>query len=75
MLILTRRVEEKVIIGDEVTVTVLASKGGYVRLGIDAPRKIPVHREEIYRRMKQEEAGGRGRVIAVESTPTEIVAV
>jgi carbon storage regulator len=42
MLILTRRVEEKVIIGDEVTVTVLAAKGGYVRLGIDAPRKIPV---------------------------------
>jgi carbon storage regulator len=75
MLILTRRVEEKVIIGDEVTVTVLAAKGGCVRLGIDAPRKIPVHREEIYRRMKQEEAGGRGRVIAAESTPTEIVAV
>ena len=75
MLILTRRVEEKVIIGDEVTVTVLAAKGGYVRLGIDAPRKIPVHREEIYRRMKREEAGSRGRMIAVESAPSQIVAV
>ena len=75
MLILTRRVEEKVIIGDEVTVTVLAAKGGYVRLGIDAPRKIPVHREEIYRRMKREEAGSRGPAIAVESAPTEFVAV
>ena len=75
MLILTRRVEEKVIIGDEVTVTVLESKGGYVRLGIDAPRRIAVHREEIYRRKKREEAESQGRVIGGSSVPTQIVAV
>ncbi len=56
MLILTRRVEEKIVIGDEVTVTVLSTKGEYVRLGIDAPRKIEVHREEVYRSLKREEA-------------------
>ena len=55
MLILTRRVEEKIMIGDEVTITVLGVKGGHVRLGIGAPRKIAVYREELYRSMKLEE--------------------
>ncbi len=52
MLILTRRVQEAIMIGDDVTVTVLSVKGNQVRLGIDAPREVEVHREEIYHRVK-----------------------
>lgn len=52
MLILTRRVQEALMIGDNVTVTVLSIKGNQVRLGIDAPRDVEVHREEIYHRVK-----------------------
>ena len=55
MLILTRRVGETVMIGNEVTVTVLGVKGNQVRIGIDAPRDVPVHREEIYERIKREQ--------------------
>jgi carbon storage regulator len=54
MLILTRRVGETVMIGDEVTVTVLGVKGGQIRLGINAPKSVTVHREEIYERIKRE---------------------
>jgi len=56
MLILTRRVGEALMIGNEVTVTVLAVKGNQVRLGIGAPKDVAVHREEIYRRVQQERA-------------------
>lgn len=54
MLILTRQVGETLMIGDEVTVTVLGVKGSQVRIGITAPREVAVHREEIYERIKAE---------------------
>ena len=52
MLILTRRVGTTIMVGDEVTVTVLAVKGGQIRLGITAPKNIPIHREEVYERIR-----------------------
>ena len=55
MLILTRRVGETVRIGDDVSITVLGVKGNQVRIGIDAPREVAVHREEIYQRILNEE--------------------
>jgi len=58
MLILTRRTGETVMIGNEVTLTVLGVKGNQVRIGINAPKNVPVHREEIYERIKRELAGG-----------------
>ena len=58
MLILTRRVGETVMIGDSVTVTVLGVKGNQVRLGVNAPKDVAVHREEIYERIKREQDGG-----------------
>ena len=54
MLILTRRVGETVMIGNEVTVTVLGVKGNQVRVGVNAPKDVAVHREEIYERIKRE---------------------
>ena len=54
MLILTRRIGESVVIGDDVGITVLGVKGNQVRLGVKAPKEIAVHREEIYERIRQE---------------------
>lgn len=57
MLILTRRVGEVLYVGDDVTVTILGSNGGQIRLGINAPKDVAVHREEIYQRIQAEKAG------------------
>ncbi len=63
MLILTRRVGETVMIGDDVTVTVLGVKGNQVRIGVNAPRDVAVHREEIFERIKHEKRGGNSEEV------------
>jgi carbon storage regulator len=61
MLILTRRVGETLIIGDDVEVTVLASKGNQIRIGVNAPKDVSVHREEIYQKIQSD---GPKRLVA-----------
>ncbi len=63
MLILTRRVGESVMIGDEVTITILGVKGNQVRVGINAPKTVAVHREEIYERIKASGSAGTSRAV------------
>ncbi len=58
MLILTRRTGEALIINDNVTVNILGVKGNQVRIGVDAPKEVPVHREEIHKRIQEERAAG-----------------
>jgi len=65
MLILTRRVSETLMIGDEVTITVLGVKGNQVRIGIDAPKEVAVHREEIYEKIKKESGNANSNRPAV----------
>lgn len=57
MLILTRRVNESLKVGDDVTLTVLGIRGGQIRIGIDAPRDVAVHRQEVFEKIQQEQEG------------------
>jgi carbon storage regulator len=60
MLILTRRIGETLMIGDDVKITVLSINGNQVRIGVNAPKEIAVHREEIYQRIQNEKNENRG---------------
>jgi carbon storage regulator len=71
MLILTRRVGETLMIGDDVTVTVLGVKGNQVRIGVNAPRDVAVHREEIYERIKREQAQAAAQEGSAGESPTD----
>ena len=59
MLVLSRQVDEKIIIGDSIVITVVEIRRGLVRLGIDAPRDVPVHREEVYKAIKASQQNGQ----------------
>lgn len=64
MLILTRRIGETLMVGDEVTVTVLGVKGNQIRIGVNAPKEVAVHREEIYQRIQKEKERGDEPVVS-----------
>jgi carbon storage regulator CsrA len=71
VLILTRRVGETLMIGPDVTVTVLGVKGSQIRIGINAPRSVPVHREELYARIRREQQRWRNSKIGPYRVPSE----
>jgi len=68
MLILTRRIHETIVIADNVRITILGIKGNQVRVGVDAPKSVPVHREEIYQRIQREAQGNGAQNNAHEPT-------
>ena len=69
MLILTRRMGETLMIGDDITVTVLGVKGNQVRIGVNAPRQLAVHRQEVYERIRSEERDIAANGAATEEVP------
>jgi carbon storage regulator len=73
MLILTRRVGETVMIGNDITVTVLGIKGNQVRVGVNAPKEVAVHREEIYERIKREEQAAGGGAVKRSTTGAVLI--
>lgn len=62
MLILGREIGQSILIGDDITVTILGARGMQVRIGINAPKEVPVHREEVYERIKREEQAAGGAI-------------
>jgi carbon storage regulator len=71
MLILTRRIGEIIRVGNDVTISVLGIKGNQVRIGIEAPKSVPVHREEIYQRIKKEQEAGSNTAKIVPAPDTD----
>lgn len=65
MLVLTRKIGEKVMIGNDVTVTILGLFGNHVRLGINAPKTVDIHREEIYVKIQNETSDADGTQVAI----------
>lgn len=72
MLILTRRAGETLMIGDDVSITVLGVKGNQVRIGVNAPKNISVHREEIYQRIQREKSQQAGAPTSIEEDEDNI---
>ena len=71
MLVLSRKKDEKIIIGDQISIMVIEIRGDKVRLGIDAPKEITVHRQEVYEAIKKEQAEKKGVSANTESANTE----
>jgi len=79
MLILTRNIDQTLVVGDDVTITILGVRGNQIRIGIDAPKEVSVHRKEIYDRIQKEKISnklqdsGKGVTYKRKSRPLEIV--